>query len=309
MRRRESASANRAAKGALIGLVSSLALAAPPAAVAAKGKTPSRVTAVQVEMQLNTAAPTVIDATCPRGTRVVSGGFLGDSAQSGTSQPPGWAFSSRGIVTESRRLNRRTWRVTAIEMRNPDVPHGSGPNRAFSTAVCMPLRGGLIERTATGALSTSSSEPSTATATCPRQRGVVSGGFTLAPGPTPPFDYHALHESFRSSARGWTVSATPSTQPSIRVTTHAYCWKRPGAPQARATTQPYRGVSSPVCRHRESPIAGGVRSSAGTEILGMSPEVWDPRGSDPPIYERWRSAQATILFGPVVPLTMVSYCL
>jgi hypothetical protein len=80
-------------------------------------------------------------------------------------------------------------------------------------------------------------------------------------------------------------------------------------PRARATTQQYRGVSSPLCRDGESAISGGVRAPLGTEIHGLLPEPRETK--DRPhrtVYPRWRAAQATLLFEPVVPLTVLSYC-
>jgi hypothetical protein len=285
-----------------------LALSAPAAASANKPAGP-RVVEVTVRAPVTPAAPVSIDAQCPPGTQVVGGGFVGYASQVGG--PNGWAYSSRAIVSESRRIGRRVWRVTAIDERNPDYPYGTAPGAtpAESIVHCARLTGKVVESSATGPLSTSNPSPSSAQAACPRGRTALAGGFSISPAPAPGFSFPALYESFRSGPRSWTTSATPYTQASVRVTSYAYCWDRPKPPRALANSQLARAVSSPLCRDGTEAVSGGFRAASDRPVDAFAGEGRLTKGPGParPVWGRWRAAQTDL---PAVnaPLTVFSYC-
>jgi hypothetical protein len=164
-------------------------------------------------------------ATCPAGTRVLSGGF--DSPD----------FDDRGapvVRYDSTRSTRRIWSVNAAALG------GENPGRMIAYAYCDAPAGAIRVRSATTLVQ--SNNFGSVTATCARDEVAIAGGFS-APGFALSGGGHVITlTSKRSGKRAWYADGiNPSFEDSMRpqsgaLTAVAYC--RKGGPNvfARSTT-------------------------------------------------------------------------
>lgn len=146
----------------------------------------------------------VLRARCPRGSEVVSGGF----------KAPG-SGGNQVAIFESRRVGKRTWRVTASGTSKSET-------RAVALAYCANRDLGLDTRSA----SDSSNQDTTdvvAKARCREGQQAVSGGFELE-GDLSGSAYVTVFRSFRAGGRGWkAVAANYSGTEPITWNAYAYC--------------------------------------------------------------------------------------
>jgi hypothetical protein len=293
-------------------LAAGLILLAPSATLAAKPKikVPANSDVVQIlEFSAqNPSVPVSIDVTCPPRTEIVGGGFSGGAAIRNDPMSPRRIVTDLIEILEARRLSLRTWRVTAVEVTNPETGGFGRFGSGSATAYCDSIPGRVTERSAVGATSTSNSAPSTATATCPRGRVAIAGGFSLTPGPGPGFAYPSVFENYRSGKRSWTASAAPYTQAQVQITSYAYCAKGDKPPPARSATKAASGSESPRCRDGLRAGAGGFRASPDVYI-GSSEAIptW-PEGGPHPAMPKWITGQLEDQLEPFDPLTVFAYC-
>src|SRR6185295_1317367 len=142
-------------------------------------------------------------AECARGTRAVAGGFL---------VPTNVEQSHGGFPIESRRMKRRTWRVTSFAP-NPD----GGAVTAY--AYCASRPGKLRTRVGGRQTGGAGDYVEVGSARCPKPITARAGGFALPSGISPRF---SIPVSVRDHRR-WTVSVHNFGSPSSRLTSVAYC--------------------------------------------------------------------------------------
>ena len=152
-----------------------------------------------------------VTASCPSGTRAISGGFEG--------------LSSGGIflIHSSHRTSQRTWSATGVNFGSGTVADFTAPVycveggkrlKVDSASTTVPaIAGGVYGTAAT-------------TAKCPKRRRVLSGGFegTVSDGTT--IGDVFPHTSRKAGARRWRVEAINSSMNPGELTAYAYCEKR-----------------------------------------------------------------------------------
>jgi len=146
-----------------------------------------------------------VDARCPSGTRVVSGGHRMANPGAQSNSPIYSTFPS----------GQRTWSILAVVS---DVPNSL---KAF--AYCADTAP-LTVRTATGAVP--SNDAGMSTVSCKSGEELLSGGYETTPTP----DWHNtngpdtfIHSSFRSAARAWTVNAFNYSDVAGQLVAYAIC--------------------------------------------------------------------------------------
>jgi hypothetical protein len=148
---------------------------------------------------------TSVDATCPSGTRVVSGGYRMANPGGQSNSPIYSTFAS----------GQRKWSILALLS---DVPNSL---KAFAYCADAPP---VTIRTATGAAP--SNDSGTATVSCKSGEELLSGGYETTPTP----DWHNtdgpdtfIHSSSRSGVRAWTVSAFNYSSVAGQLVAYAIC--------------------------------------------------------------------------------------
>lgn len=144
-----------------------IALFAAPAAEGKDGegvgklKTRSGTVAITGTSSLGTAV-----ATCPKGTRALSGGY--------SATPPSIVNApvQLALIYESRRLSARSWQASAAQL-------GPGSSTLTAYAYCAKDFGKVKERSVSVALPTPSRSEATSAARCPKGSRAISGGFQV----------------------------------------------------------------------------------------------------------------------------------
>lgn len=207
---------------------------------------------------------TGVTATCPAGTRAISGGFEAPE------------FDNQGSATVrfgSMRTAKKDWRVDAVGLG------GDRPGRMIAHAYCLkpPLRIRVV--TASATIETNSLGG--VSASCLRDEQAISGGFT-----SPDFGLaggaHALAlSSYRVGRGAWRVEGINPTfdeanpAASGRITAYAFC--RRGGPHvitraAEATVDLETGIRTfdAVCPAGTTAISGGFDGHASVSENGIS---------------------------------------
>lgn len=148
-------------------------------------------------------------AKCPKGTRLISGGF--DGGEGGPADTP------RFWVTTSRKVGPRTWTVSA---RNT----GGAEGDLVAYAYCR--EGGKLKTAELSDTISVDDYPTNAEAdlvpSCKRRQRAVSGGFAsddLQIGAV-------IRASYRLGQRGWRLRATLQGINGTDITAYAYCEKK-----------------------------------------------------------------------------------
>jgi hypothetical protein len=151
-------------------------------------------------------------ATCPRRTRVISGGFAGSPIDLVGTTPVLY-------ISESRRATKRTWEASA---------HSNGNEDGELTAIAYCGKGKRLRARSASAM-LGSDPPAVETAEilarCKRKERVVSGAFgsTDASGEATP----RVLTSMREGKRGWAVTAfVGSNGMPAELTAYAYCERK-----------------------------------------------------------------------------------
>jgi len=229
-------------------------------------------------------------ATCPTGTKAVSGGFS-------TSPVP-----NELSVISSKRSGRRAWTASVQQTTN---------NAALAELTTFVYCDRRLRRApvASAPLSIPSGLPQTATASCPLGRRAISGGFEIATDITFTGAGTVL-ASRRSQPGEWSVTLQNINGPSTELTAYAYCTRRPGRLRERegAATLPDSGspITTATAITASCPKRIGARSG-GFSIAatggGNNYSVFESRRAG----RRWRFSVRN--FGqPPTPLTALAYC-
>lgn len=229
-----------AATIAVLGLIAGTALAGK------KLMTASESISVGTDQTLS------VEATCPKGTKALSGGFATEwDAASLVTSP----FLE---VNQSQRSGRRGWVGEAFN----DQPAGDLTSFAYCRASKKLTR-------MTDTVPSPVGQFVTATAECPPGTRVISGGFAGSPtdavGDTPVL---YISESRRATKRTWEASAHGNGNEPGELTAIAYCAKGPklkqradsglvgGDPPAEQTAELLAR-----CKRKERIVAGGFGST------------------------------------------------
>jgi hypothetical protein len=236
-------------------------LVAGPQATA-KNKRKSPVLAVTASAQVGNQ-PVTLEPQCPGRTKAIGGGFASGGV---VERDPSPKVVQLTFVYESHRAGPKAWRTSAVTLHNPDagpvpVPPGISVNTLTATAYCKSLKGGIVDVSSNGSGVTAPDAQSMATASCPRGRVAISGGFASSPVPGPTFAYPSIFESYRSSARRWTAAANPWAQASVAVTSYVDCFKAAKPPLQRLGTKAIPGTVG------TRPCPGGLQAGDGGFML------------------------------------------
>jgi hypothetical protein len=150
------------------------------------------------DVDLEVGEDDTVVATCPSGTKALSGGFDGE-------------FDDSVVLPQiSRKLGKRKWEVTGIDYVEPD-----------DLTAQVNCREGRALRTKQATATVDNDNTATAIAKCKRRQRVVSGGFAQdVPVKGGPFTY----ESRKAGKRRWRVSTWANFPTDI--TAYAYCEKK-----------------------------------------------------------------------------------
>jgi hypothetical protein len=163
------------------------------------------------------------DLRCPRRSHVLSGGF--GFSPSGDPGDPG-AF--RAVVVESRRLDRRTWRIALV---NP--AGASGPATLFTNAICEPNLKGLAVTEASSTAPIAPDDRTSLIANCTGKKHTIGGGFATTPVVGPAIGIDQMQPV---GSKGWQVGLYEYpgfTLPAgSTVTAYGYC-KRNALPNPK----------------------------------------------------------------------------
>ncbi len=161
-------------------------------------------------------------ASCPRGSKVVSGGFdaPGFSRQNGP----------RVLALTSKRVGKSRWRVEGFNIPGESggsPPQGDGPGVLISYAYCVRRGPALVTRPKRVKVPPGGFRA--AVVRCPRGTRALSGGFdgNLAFSPSP--RAAGTVTSKRLGARTWRFAAlnVADSALSARLTAYAYCARKP----------------------------------------------------------------------------------
>lgn len=165
-------------------------------------------------------------AVCPRGTKVISGGF----ATGGSRQLTG----PQVLTLTSKRLGSRRWKVEGFNLPDDGASSKSQMRSGKLAAYAYCVRGDLRLRTVSKSVSVPPTpseaidQPRTFRVSCPPASRAVSGGFdgqlTLGGAPRAA---GALTSMRTRDGRGWRTSAVSlSDNASSRITAFVYCAAR-----------------------------------------------------------------------------------
>jgi hypothetical protein len=159
-----------------------------------------------------TAVPrgaTTVAATCPKGTRVLSGGWVMEAPR---------AFDA-GIVTRSMRTGARNWTVEATRIS------GTDPKILISQAICgKDENAKSAKRFATAQVGGPIDSTFTATTpSCRKRTPARAGGFATPPLSEGLLNAALVYEHYRLG-RAWTTSAAASSNTTAAsISSIAYC--------------------------------------------------------------------------------------
>jgi hypothetical protein len=216
-------------RGVVAGALTALLVCGPAAAAApAKQRVKKGSRGIHIRTATSQAsgngAIVTATAVCPRRAAVVTGGFALEPPLSGEVQ---------GVVYESQRASRRSWRASA-QIADPGPP--AEAVTLTTTVSCRrfaPKLKGVVRTVAIPAAFPPALSPAI-TAVCPKGGRVISGGFLTNP-PVAPGSAGAaaitVTDSYRSGARGWAMRAFGGGAPGS-LTSIAYCARKAKSPVA-----------------------------------------------------------------------------
>ena len=263
------------------------------AAVVAAAEAGERLQAVSESEELGVEQNGSVVATCPSGTRVVSGGFTSEFSD----PPVNFPFIE---LDAAQRSGRRSWTSSGFNGGN-----AAGDMRSFAYCRDQTLR--AVRTTVPAPVG----QFVTATAKCPRGTKVISGGIEASPidtvGDTPVL---YVSESRRAGKRTWEASAFSDGNEAGELSATASCDKA-RKPKARSVSTtlsdvppntPF-GAATAHCKRGERVVAGGFGSP-------------DDSGSATPRFmaskrvgrRRWKVSGFYGNIGAPIEITSYAYC-
>lgn len=232
-----------------------LAFAASPADAAKKKSKPAKL-----KVATGTASATtfpnqaIATATCPGGTKAVSGGYT-------TSVPQTSGVGSHWLnVFESQRVGDNAWRASGVEDFGAPAT-----DTITAIAYCQKI-GKVTTSSSTVALPVPAGTSTPAQASCPAGKKLLSGGFATKPENN--FGGNMITRSSAVSKTAWQVDTFTLTPPDHGSTTvFAYCAKVAKLALRTTTVTAPAGVAStattPKCPKKTTARAGGFEALPG----------------------------------------------
>lgn len=172
---------------------------------ALKGKVESR--SAQVALPATAGAGAVVQATCPKGTKAISGGFAIEAANASDS-----SYVSRSIAAGGNR-----WVVDATRLT------GAAGRSLIANVYCAEVEKQKTRSQSAAVLGPLGSQYTATTGACPKKLSTRGGGFATSTPVGGLMNAALVYENRRAGA-GWSASATPSSAgTSITLLTNAYC--------------------------------------------------------------------------------------
>lgn len=271
-----------------------LALAFAPAAAAKKKPSAKLRTASATAVALGSGDPAVAVAKCPKGTRVISGGFA-------TTAP---ALGSHWLaIHESQRISAKAWRVSAVEIY-------AGTDTLTAYAYCDGTTPKLKPHSATAVIPPIPGTGSVVQASCPAGTKALSGGFATEPGSAP--DVALVSRSIRAGGDRWVVDATNvGAVPGGRsLTAQVYCaavGKVTKLYEDAAVFGPAGSLytaTTPKCPKKRTARGGGYATSTPEFGLTNAALVYENRRAG----AAWTSSAAAATNTTSITLVTDSYC-
>jgi hypothetical protein len=289
--------------GLLVALGAGCAL--PATALAAKEKAPNPG---PVKIRTATASGSgneaVISATavCPKKTTAVGGGFV---------TAPGFTVPVQVYVFESQRASRRSWRASA------QIGDNSAPSDVGTVTASVYCRSGIPKVSARSAtvptpVTAAPTTGPTVTATCPKGKKAVAGGFLTSPVIAPGTSASTIFvtDSLRASKATWSNRVLIGGEAGS-LTTYVYCAKGK-APRAVQATGPTLTASfaeagaTATCTGKRNPVAGGFSQNAAAGGSGATTGLFITRESHA-VGKGW-VATGSHVFPQPTALTSIAYC-
>ena len=163
-------------------------------------------------IEVGTAERGTVSARCPRGMRVVSGGFEAEERNLNAPTTPIM------FVTTSRKLGARGWQVSAVNNGSPGTLTAfarcrKGPK--LKTAQASAMIGNLAPDLPEADLSPR----------CRKRHRAVAGGFLTSPG-SGTIVHATVRASQRRSGRRWNIYMTAAGIAPSTVTAYTYCERK-----------------------------------------------------------------------------------
>ena len=143
-------------------------------------------------------------ATCPRGNRLLAGGFQRTN------------FVSRGgnYVTESRAASDRSWQVSGSAF-------GNFGGELTAIAYCLRSRAPLLSEVSSQTALPHEDSATTITSSCPPGATMVAGGFS-----TSPSGAALVSSAYFNPDGSWSATAFNEFGPDAALSAHGYCMSR-----------------------------------------------------------------------------------
>lgn len=209
-----------------------------------------------------------LTAQCPKGTRVVGGGYATGTADDGGS-------ITLNVILESRRSGGRAWTVSAYR---DDAVAPAGPTLPVSAEAYCRSGVGKVSEVSAAQDTNSNNAVLAPDAPCSPGKAIAAGGFAFG---VPQFDTAGYY--FNNASRpignvGWSIEVASGT-PGVSATSLAYCQKRDKPLKqttglvALSTNQlVVNSADTLPCPGKRSATAGGFEgpiafSNAGTPVV------------------------------------------
>lgn len=235
-----------------------------------------------------TPLATSVVATCPKGQSVVAGGF---AAPEPSTKPPAHWLS----IFESRRVGRRSWRVSAVQ----SFP-GATSESLVSYAACEAINARIKVRAATTTLATGTGAVTATHGRCEHGTSAIAGGFSTNAGAFGAID--SIWADYLLGRRSWAASATRISGPTGTLTAYAYCLAHVRIRQTSVTSTPGSRPKVLIQCHSGLPRGGGFRSSPASSNLLTAPLIYELR------LAKRMSWTAAIAGGGSAQVTAFTYC-
>lgn len=160
-----------------------------------------------VTLTTTPAGATGAAVTCPKGTKVLAGGWLMNPAN----------FTDAAFVTRSARSGARSWEVSATRIM------GADEILLVTQAHCAKV-GKVKERSGTAQVTGPAGSSSSAVSeSCPKKTTAKAGGFSTPQLPTGLANAAVVYDT-RRTGKTWTTAAISHSDASATsVTSHGYC--------------------------------------------------------------------------------------